>query len=44
MDIFECSDCRHCRYNGDSNEWYCRRVYISIDPESICCDDFELDD
>lgn len=39
--IYCCEDCMHCRYDSDSNKYYCRRSYTDVDPEDFVCDDFE---
>lgn len=40
----ECSECKHCRYDSEQENFYCRRSYNIISPDSSSCDDFELDD
>lgn len=40
---YECGDCRHCRYNITTGEYYCRRSYTDVSQELSACEDFELD-
>lgn len=42
--IYCCGDWNQCRYDFDSDKYYCRRSYTDIDPEDFACDDFEEDE